>query len=204
MSKVLFSTIEVTRQAFYRTPLTAAIVNLKPIVPGHVLVIPRRAAPRLQDLDASELSALMSSVQHVGRIIERVYGADALTIACQDGKAAGQTVPHVHFHLLPRKLRGDRFGSRNDEVYPALERAEGSLPRELAHIATDSKTGGSSQVLEAATDLQDRGPEAAAEPLKMDADDDRKPRSMEEMVKEAEWLKTFFEDFNGGESRVSA
>ena len=48
-----------------------------------VLVIPRRVVPRLRDLDASELSALMSSVQHVGRVIERVYGADALTIACQ-------------------------------------------------------------------------------------------------------------------------
>ncbi|KAI0785497.1 HIT-like protein [Irpex lacteus] len=170
MSKVLFSTIEVTRQAFYRTSLTAAIVNLKPIVPGHVLVIPRRVVSRLQDLDASELSALMSSVQHVGKVIERAYGADGLTIACQDGKAAGQTVPHVHFHLLPRKLRGDRFASSNDEVYPALERAEGELPRELAQTAA-----------------------SGAEPLKVDADEDRKPRTIEEMVKEADWLRTFFE-----------
>lgn len=88
----------------------------------------------------------------------------------QDGKAAGQTVPHVHFHLLPRKLRGDRFASSNDEVYPALERAEGELPRELAQTA-----------------------ESGAEPLKVDADEDRKPRTIEEMVKEAEWLRTFFE-----------
>ncbi|KAI0347666.1 diadenosine hydrolase [Trametopsis cervina] len=173
MSRILFSTIDVTLQVFHRTSLTAALVNLKPIVPGHVLVIPRRVVPRLQDLTPSELAALMTSVQHVGSVIERVYGADALTVACQDGKAAGQTIPHVHFHLLPRKLRGDRFGgARNDEVYHALERAESEL---VPTPAVDKATQG-------------------GEPIKMDADEDRKARSVEEMTKEAEWLGSFFKD----------
>ncbi|EKM48405.1 uncharacterized protein PHACADRAFT_214815 [Phanerochaete carnosa HHB-10118-sp] len=184
MSKLFFSTIEVTRQAFYRTSLTCAIVNLKPIVPGHVLVIPNRVVPRLKDLETHELAALMSSVQTVGKVVERVYGADGLTIACQDGKAAGQTVPHVHFHLLPRKLHGDRFTSRNDEVYPALERAESELPEELASTPSNSPQSTSSK--------EKGGPIGNVEPLCMDADDERKPRSMEEMVQEAEWLRGFF------------
>lgn len=103
MKSIFFSTIEVTRQVFYRSPLSYAVVNLKPIVPGRVyfsclqyspnvakylyftdvLVLPRRVVTRLRDLDASELSDLMASVQRVGTVIERVYGADALTIACQ-------------------------------------------------------------------------------------------------------------------------
>jgi len=100
MSSVLFSTIEVTRQVFYRTSLSYAIVNLKPIVPGRkqplillsppvekrstdVLVIPHRPVPRLSDLTTPELASLMTSVQQVGRVVERVYGGDALTIACQ-------------------------------------------------------------------------------------------------------------------------
>ncbi|KAL6304779.1 HIT-like domain-containing protein [Sparassis latifolia] len=168
MSRLLFSTIEVTRQVFYRNTLSYAIVNLKPIVPGHVLVIPTRPVHRLGDLTPPELSSLMLSVQQVGKVIERVYGADGLTIACQDGKAAGQSVPHVHFHLLPRKLHGDRFAN-NDDIYPALESAEGSLQ--------------SSPERTEAADLQR---------LKVDADDDRKPRTMEDMEKEAQWLKTFF------------
>ena len=149
-----------------------------------MLVIPRRVVSRLQDLEGPELAALMASVQHVGRVIERVFGADALTIACQDGKAAGQSVPHVHFHLLPRKLRGDRFGGQNDEVYPALERAEGALPHELAQYAA-------SQVAFGNEDERSRLA-SSAEPIKMDADEDRKPRTMEEMVQEAEWLKGYF------------
>lgn len=48
-----------------------------------VLVIPTRHVPRIADLTPPELSSLMTSVQHVGRVVERVYGADGLTIACQ-------------------------------------------------------------------------------------------------------------------------
>ncbi|KAL1747479.1 HIT-like domain-containing protein, partial [Schizophyllum fasciatum] len=152
MSRLFFSSIEVTRQVFYKSAQSFALVNLKPIVPGH-----------------SELSSLMKSVQRVGRVVERAYGADALTIACQDGKAAGQSIPHVHFHILPRKLTGDRFAN-NDDIYPELERSEGGLPKDFQTSA-------------------DRH-----EPLKMDADADRKPRTLEEMDNEAQWLKTFFEE----------
>ncbi|KAG6851333.1 hypothetical protein H0H93_005731 [Arthromyces matolae] len=111
----------------------------------------------------------MLSVKRVGVIIERVYGGDGLTIACQDGKAAGQSVPHVHFHILPRKKTGDRFSDRNDEIYPALEGHEGSLNSDLAATQHSSV------------------------PLKVDADEDRRPRTLEEMEKEATWLKSFFD-----------
>ncbi|KAJ7621044.1 diadenosine hydrolase [Roridomyces roridus] len=160
MGSLFFSTIDVSRQAFYRSTLSYAIVNLKPIVPGHVLVLPTRHVARLADLSEPELSSLMRAVQQVGSVIERVYEADGLTVACQDGRAAGQSVPHVHFHLLPRKAVGDRFaGKNNDKIYPALEKAEAEV----------------------------------AQPFKVDADEDRVARSMEDMEKEATWLKGFFE-----------
>ncbi|KAH7914756.1 HIT-like domain-containing protein [Hygrophoropsis aurantiaca] len=173
MVPLLFSTIEVTRQVFYRTSLSYAIVNLKPIVPGHVLVIPCRPVPRLTDLTTPELTSLMSSVQNVGRVIERAYGGDALTVACQDGKAAGQSIPHVHFHLIPRKFKGDVFSGRNDEIYPALEEAEESLPGHFEHLQQASES-------------------SEYQPLRMDADEDRQPRSLEDMEKEANWLQSFF------------
>lgn len=76
-------------------------------------------------------------------------------------------MPHVHFHILPRKLHGDHFSGNNDEVYPALEKNEGTLGSDWEQIGK-------------------------SEPLKVDADDKRIPRSMEEMEKEAMWLQGFF------------
>jgi bis(5'-adenosyl)-triphosphatase len=172
-SPLLFSTIEVTRQAFYRTALSYAIVNLKPIVPGHVLVIPNRPVPRLTDLTTPELTSLIASVQNVGRVVERAYGGDALTVACQDGKAAGQSIPHVHFHVMPRKYHGDYFSQRMDDIYPALERSETDLPRDFQNLKVSSTT------------VQNH-------PFKVDADEDRLPRTLEDMEQEAIWLRGFF------------
>jgi bis(5'-adenosyl)-triphosphatase len=133
-------------------------------------VVPSRPVARLSELKGDELSCLMQSVQSVGSVVERAYNADALTFACQDGKAAGQSVPHVHFHIIPRKLKGDRFsGEKNDEVYPALEKAEGELADAL--VTKESSPAG--------------------EALRMD-NEGRKPRTMEEMEKEAQWLSGFF------------
>lgn len=90
----------------------------------------------------------------------------------------------MHFHLLPRKLQGDRFATQNDEVYPALERAESALPADLAAV--------SAQSVRSSQQTETSGVVESVEPLRMDADEDRKPRTMEEMVQEAEWLKKFF------------
>lgn len=117
----------------------------------------------------SELISLMRSVRRVGTVVQRAYGADALTIACQDGPAAGQSVPHVHFHVMPRKAQGDRFSEDKDAIYPELETTEANLM----------------------SDMQ-KGPQQKHQPFKVDADEDRKPRTMDEMVAEANWLKGFF------------
>ena len=83
MGLLYFSIFEVSKQCFWRTKNVFAIVNLKPILPGHVLVIPQRIVPRLSDLEADEISSLFQSVQRIGSVIERAYKAKALTIACQ-------------------------------------------------------------------------------------------------------------------------
>ena len=88
----------------------------------------------------------------------------------QDGKSAGQTVPHVHFHILPRKLHGDPFGHRNDDIYPSLEKNEISL-RSRLELPQKQKQ------------------EMLA--VHVDSDENRQARSLEEMEKEATWLKGF-------------
>jgi bis(5'-adenosyl)-triphosphatase len=156
-------------QVFHVTPLSYALVNLKPLLPGHVLVSPLRVVPRFNDLSTAEVQDLFLTVQRVSRTIERLYNATALNIAIQDGKDAGQSVPHVHAHIIPRK-RDDL--PEPDAIYQMLESEEGDLGKHMQDNA-DGKADGE----------QKRGKFPA-----VDADEARKPRSDEVMEKEAQWL----------------
>ncbi|MCJ1411146.1 hypothetical protein MMC19_005234 [Ptychographa xylographoides] len=151
-------------QVFHLTPLSFAFVNLKPILPGHVLVSPRRVVPRLSELSHDEVIDLFITVQRVSKMIERTFKATSLNIAMQDGADAGQSVPHVHTHIIPRRATDldDRGGS--DAIYGMLEGEEGDVG---AHLK--ERDGG-----------RPRFP-------KVD-ESSRHPRSQEEMSEEAETL----------------
>ncbi|KAL1631713.1 Dinucleoside triphosphate hydrolase [Neofusicoccum ribis] len=161
---VHFGPFLVTPQVFHLTPLSYALVNLKPLLPGHVLVCPRRVVPRFAALTPAEVTDLFSTAQRVSRVIERVYGAHALNIAIQDGKAAGQSVEHVHCHVIPRKEGDMEEKGGGDRLYEMMEGEEGDVGKELRKRE------------------EERGHRFAG------PDAERKPRSEEEMRKEAEWL----------------
>lgn len=72
-------------------------------------------------MNPSELSDLWTVACQVSKTLERHFKAEALTFAIQDGSAAGQTVPHVHIHILPRR-NGDF--KVNDLVYEELNKAD--------------------------------------------------------------------------------
>ncbi|KAF2805418.1 Bis-triphosphatase [Mytilinidion resinicola] len=162
-----FGSFLVTSQVFHLTPSSFALVNLKPLLPGHVLVSPIRVVPRFNDLTPSEVTDLFLTVQSVSRMVERVFKASAINIAIQDGADAGQSVPHVHAHIIPRSSGdlNDRGGQ--DAIYGMMEGEEGDLGRQLKE--RDAQSG-------------------RAKFPAVDADESRKPRSDEEMTKEAEWL----------------
>lgn len=106
-------------QIFARTPLSVAFVNHRPVLPGHVLVCPRRpTAKRMADLTADEVADLFRLVQAVQTAVERAEQAAASTIAVQDGAEAGQSVEHLHVHIVPRK--GTDFGGQVDEIWRRL------------------------------------------------------------------------------------
>jgi len=67
--------------------------------------------------------------------VEKHYESEALTIAIQDGRAAGQSIAHVHVHVLPRKP-GDF--ARNDEVYEKLDMDKPRVPRSEEEMASEA------------------------------------------------------------------
>ncbi|XP_024633767.1 bifunctional bis(5'-adenosyl)-triphosphatase/adenylylsulfatase FHIT [Medicago truncatula] len=115
-------------EVFYSTDLSYAMVNLRPLLPGHVLICPKREVKRFVDLTADETSDLWLTAQKVGRQLESYHKASSLTLAIQDGPQAGQTVPHVHIHVVPRK--GGDF-KNNDEIYDAMDEKEKELKEKL-------------------------------------------------------------------------
>eukprot|EP00392_Amoebophrya_sp_AT5.2_P002581 g2586.t1 len=131
---------------FFESKLSYGLVNLKPILPGHVLLIPKRVVPRFRDLTENEVADLYRSVQIVSNVVETAFKAEGLNIAQQDGAAAGQSVPHVHVHILPRKGTALDFGegAGPDEVHERIQNV--GLDKDLA--AQDGS--GESQVLTAA------------------------------------------------------
>ncbi|XP_064375172.1 bis(5'-adenosyl)-triphosphatase isoform X1 [Dromaius novaehollandiae] len=84
-----------------------------------VLVCPLRPVERFRDLRPEEVADLFRTAQRVGDVVEKHFCGTSLTISIQDGPEAGQTVKHVHVHVLPRRA-GDF--SRNDNVYEELQR----------------------------------------------------------------------------------
>jgi bis(5'-adenosyl)-triphosphatase len=166
-------------QVFHLTPLSYALVNLKPLLPGHVLVSPRRVVPRFNDLSADEVKDLFLTVQRVSRTVERLFRASSLNIAIQDGVDAGQSVPHVHAHIIPRKKDDLADAGGTDAIYHMMESEEGHLGR---HFVQREKARQASSERDAPSG-QERGRFPA-----VDADESRKPRSEQEMNDEAEWL----------------
>ncbi|KAL3902456.1 MAG: hypothetical protein SGPRY_012061, partial [Prymnesium sp.] len=91
-------------QIFYESSsgLTCAFVNLRPLTEGHVLVTPRRTVRRMCMLTDEEFDDLWRSARDVQKVIELATGASSSELGVQDGREAGQSVPHVHVHVLPR------------------------------------------------------------------------------------------------------
>lgn len=93
---------ELPAHRVYEDDHTLAFMDIMPQVEGHTLVIPKYPAEDLLDLPAEELSRTMAVAQRVARAVKRAFSAEGIMLAQLSGAAAGQTVFHVHFHILPR------------------------------------------------------------------------------------------------------
>lgn len=73
-----------------------------PVSLGHTLVVPRRHTGSFFDLSAAERDAMLLLLDGAKRGLEALYGPEGFNIGVNDGPVAGQTIPHVHIHLIPR------------------------------------------------------------------------------------------------------
>lgn len=194
-------------QVFLATPHSFALVNLKPLLPGHVLVCPSRPHARLTDLSAPEVTDLFTTVQRVQRMLARHYflppsassssssptstsqqqqQQGSFNVAVQDGPEAGQTVAHVHVHVIPRARGGPAAGrgggGEGDELYERMAGEEGNVGGALWDHAEEGRG---------------RGRPAPGGGFDRIEDDAREARSMEDMEAEAETFRAVLREMEG-------
>jgi diadenosine tetraphosphate (Ap4A) HIT family hydrolase len=93
---------ELASDPFAENELAVAVRDGFPVSPGHSLVIPRRHFERLEEATPEENVAIFDLVSEVSKTIEIAPSPDGFNIGINDGLAAGQTIPHLHVHIIPR------------------------------------------------------------------------------------------------------
>jgi histidine triad (HIT) family protein len=111
---------EIPAQKVYEDAHTLAFMDVMPQGEGHTLVIPKAPSRGLLDAEPETLAAVMRTVQVVGRAVKAAFEAEGLTLFQFNEPAGGQTVFHLHVHIIPRHegvpLRRHEGGMADPEV----------------------------------------------------------------------------------------
>ncbi len=93
---------EIPAYRVYEDEQVLAFLDIKPVNPGHTLVIPKKHYQNLEEIPEEELKYLITVVKKVAYLLKTKLGLAAYNLSVNNGRAAGQEVEHLHFHLIPR------------------------------------------------------------------------------------------------------
>ena len=103
--KCIFCTLRDER-IIYECNHTIAFIDTYPASPGHTLVVPKRHIPTYFDTSEDEILAIGKAVQICKEFLDNEFNPDAYNIGINNGEAAGQSIKHLHVHIIPR-YKGD-------------------------------------------------------------------------------------------------
>lgn len=119
MSNCVFCKIvvgEVPADRVYEDESTLAFLDIRPVNAGHTLLVPKEHFPNLLEAPEEVLSQLIHLLPKVARAVVRGVGAPAFNVGVNNEEAAGQLVPHLHVHIIPR-FADDGHRSWSQRVY---------------------------------------------------------------------------------------
>lgn len=93
---------EIPSHNVYEDADIVAFMDVMPQAPGHVLIVPKAASRNILDADPAVLSRLMPVVQRIARAAKAAFSADGISVFQYNEPAGGQSVFHLHFHVVPR------------------------------------------------------------------------------------------------------
>lgn len=109
----------------YEDEHTVAFMDINPWARGHAIVIPRRHARDLVEIEEADLTHTVIAAKHLAGRMREALGCEEVALWNSCGSAAGQVIPHLHLHLIPR-YQGD------PPVLPKHKRAD---PEDIATVA---------------------------------------------------------------------
>jgi histidine triad (HIT) family protein len=95
---------EIGADFVYEDDKVVAFLDINPVNPGHVLVVPKVHSEQLLELDDEYIMPVMLVIKKIMKALLAQDGVDGINIGQNNYTAAGQVVPHVHFHVIPRKI----------------------------------------------------------------------------------------------------
>ena len=99
----------------YEDEFVFAFLDIYPCSEGHTVVLPKKHIERFTDLDVKDASDLFASVHKISKVVCKTFDLHGMNIGMNVGEVAGQSVSHVHVHIIPRK-EGDNGGSMHSRV----------------------------------------------------------------------------------------
>ncbi|HOW14090.1 HIT family protein [Methanosarcina sp.] len=97
---------EIPSKLVYEDDYVYAFLDIYPASEGHTLVAPRKHFSSFTDMGPEDVARLFEAARKITAAVEKAFSADGSNIGINNGEAAGQEVPHVHVHVIPRK-KGD-------------------------------------------------------------------------------------------------
>ncbi len=97
-----FCNLEADREIIAQNAIAIAVYDKFPVNNGHALIIPKRHCANYFDLSIAEQTDCWQLLNQVKEIVQQLYNPDGFNVGININEAAGQTVPHVHIHLIPR------------------------------------------------------------------------------------------------------
>ena len=121
---------EIPAEKIFEDESTVAFMDINPVNPGHVLVVPKVHATNLVDLDEVHATAMFATVSKIAPKVAEAAGSPAFNIAMNNGLVSGQVVMHPHVHIIPRN-EGDGYG-----VWHGPERSMDEIADDADRIRT--------------------------------------------------------------------
>ena len=122
---------EIPCNKVYEDDATLAFMDIMPQADGHTLVIPKEPAVTLLELSSESSANLIQKVQLVAQAVKDGMQADGITLFQLNGEAAGQTVPHIHFHILPGSIMTARAHAKVSAAPQDIEAAAAKIRAKL-------------------------------------------------------------------------